>query len=391
MKKGIDYIGVSAGAMIFNAKGELFLSKRSQNCKNERGHWETPGGGVEFGETLEQAVRREMREEYDAEIEIIEQFPAADHLIPAEGQHWVATTFLARFKSDQQPKIMEPDKCDEIGWFNPTALPQPLSLITQLDLKEYTRHQNHAKPKFQKEESNPMADTIATIAADPLQYDRDELIWTAEGSKDNFNRKLYLIALQPMLDSVAGKRVLDIGCGQGWLCDEIAEHGGEPLGIEPSAKNVRAAHATYPELQIEQTSLKDFKTDMQFDIATAIMVLEHFLDLEAAMRKVAMMLKPDGRFIAIVGDFDKFTNSSSHHPMEKETLGKGEVATRIDYGERAGIMCDIIRTVSRYEAIAKKAGLGLIHQTPILPEVWHPRYATHKDKPLFHLLEFVKQ
>tara|TARA_Y100000310_G_scaffold312067_1_gene359024 strand:+ start:163 stop:495 length:333 start_codon:yes stop_codon:yes gene_type:complete len=48
MKKGIDYIGVSAGVMVFNDKGELFLSKRSQNVSNERGCWETPSGGVEF-------------------------------------------------------------------------------------------------------------------------------------------------------------------------------------------------------------------------------------------------------------------------------------------------------------------------------------------------------
>ena len=137
MKQGVDYIGVSCGAMIFNDKGQLFLSKRSQNCKNERGCWENPGGSVEFGETLEQAVRREIMEEYGADIEITEQFPAADHLIPAEGQHWVATTFLARFKPDQTPKIMEPDKCDEIGWFDLNALPAPLSLITQPDLHEY--------------------------------------------------------------------------------------------------------------------------------------------------------------------------------------------------------------------------------------------------------------
>ena len=142
MKKGIDYIGVSAGAMVFNDKGELFLSKRSQNCKNERGHWETPGGSVEFGETLEQAVKREMLEEYGAEIEVIEQFPAADHLIPADRQHWVATTFLAQFKSGQEPKIMEPDKCDEIGWFTISRLPSPLSIITQADLKEYRRRAN---------------------------------------------------------------------------------------------------------------------------------------------------------------------------------------------------------------------------------------------------------
>ena len=142
MKKGTDYIGVSAGAMILNDKGELFLSKRSQHCKNERGHWETPGGSVEFGETLKQAAKREIKEEYGAEIEIIEQFPAADHLIPREKQHWVATTFLARFKPNQTPKIMEPDKCDEIGWFALDNLPQPLSLITQLDLHEYARRKS---------------------------------------------------------------------------------------------------------------------------------------------------------------------------------------------------------------------------------------------------------
>jgi len=139
MKKGVDYIGVSAGAMIFNDNAELFLAKRSQKCKNERGHWETPGGSVEFGETLETAARREILEEYGAEIDIIEQFPAADHLIPAEHQHWVATTFFARFQPGQEPKVMEPEKCDAIGWFPLDELPEPLSIITRLDLAEYEK------------------------------------------------------------------------------------------------------------------------------------------------------------------------------------------------------------------------------------------------------------
>lgn len=137
MKKGIDYIGVSAGAIIFNDKGEIFLSKRSQNTKNEKGHWETPGGSVEFGETLEQGVKREMMEEYGAEIEITEQWLSSDHIIPADKQHWLATTFLAKFKSGQEPKIMEPEKCDEIGWFNLNNLPKPLSIITKMDLEQY--------------------------------------------------------------------------------------------------------------------------------------------------------------------------------------------------------------------------------------------------------------
>lgn len=137
MNKGIDYIGVSAGAMIFNDKGDLFLSKRGKNASNERGCWETPGGSVDFGEALEDAVKREIKEEYGVDIVIIEQLPAADHLIPDEKQHWIATTFLAKIKDGQTPKIMEPHKCDGIGWFPLDKLPKPLSIITHHDLKAY--------------------------------------------------------------------------------------------------------------------------------------------------------------------------------------------------------------------------------------------------------------
>lgn len=138
MKRGIDYIGVSVGALILNAKGEVFLTKRSQKATNEKGCWEAPGGAVHFGETLERAVKREIKEEYGVDVKILEQFPAADHLIPNEKQHWVATTFLARIKKGQIPKIMEPNKCDAIGWFSMQKLPAPLSIITQHDLKFYS-------------------------------------------------------------------------------------------------------------------------------------------------------------------------------------------------------------------------------------------------------------
>lgn len=139
MQKGVDYIGVAVGAIMFNDKSELFLSKRSQQVKNERGCWEIPGGSVEFGETLQDAAKREIKEEYGVEIDVLKQFPAEDHLVPEEKQHWVATTFLAKIKKGQIPKIMEPDKCDEIGWFALDNLPSPLSIITQLDLKHYVK------------------------------------------------------------------------------------------------------------------------------------------------------------------------------------------------------------------------------------------------------------
>lgn len=101
-RPGIDYIGVSVGALVVNELGEVFLAQRSRHASNERDCWETPGGKVDLGETLEEAVRRELREEYG--IEIIAQFPAADHLLSEEGQHWVATTFLARLALGSAPE-----------------------------------------------------------------------------------------------------------------------------------------------------------------------------------------------------------------------------------------------------------------------------------------------
>lgn len=140
MKPGVDYIGVSVGAFIVNDKAEVLLMKRSQHAKNEKGKWEAPGGAVEFGETLEEAIRREMREELGIEIEILTQWLAKDHIIPEDKQHWVPTTFLVKVAKGYTPKNIEPLKHDDIKWFAPDNFPTPLSLITQMNLKDYKKY-----------------------------------------------------------------------------------------------------------------------------------------------------------------------------------------------------------------------------------------------------------
>lgn len=140
MIAGRDYIGVGVGAMVFNGEGKVFLSKRGADATNERGCWEFPGGKVDFGERLVDAIVREIREEYDMRIEVIELLGVCDHILPTERQHWVSPTFIARH-IDGAARIVEPRKCDGIGWFALDALPQPLSVISQEDVRTYqTRH-----------------------------------------------------------------------------------------------------------------------------------------------------------------------------------------------------------------------------------------------------------
>lgn len=140
MKKGQDYVGVGVGAMIFDEDGRLLLTKRGQGAKNERGCWEVPGGDVEFGETRAEAVVREVMEELGVAVEVVEELHTIDHLIPGEGQHWVATPFVVRILDAQEPRIMEPHKCEAIEWFEIDKLPSPLSITTELNLGVYERY-----------------------------------------------------------------------------------------------------------------------------------------------------------------------------------------------------------------------------------------------------------
>ena len=133
---GFDVIGVGVGAMVFNDAGEVFLAQRGPQAKNERGTWEFPGGGVEFGEKLVEAIQRELMEEYGMVIEVTDLLGVDDHILPDEGQHWVSPTYLARHVSGQ-PQILEPGKCAAIGWFRLDDLPSPLSVITQANVESY--------------------------------------------------------------------------------------------------------------------------------------------------------------------------------------------------------------------------------------------------------------
>ncbi|WP_306215520.1 NUDIX domain-containing protein [Actinoplanes sp. RD1] len=133
---GRDHVGVGVGAYVVNDRQEVFLARRGPLARNERGCWEFPGGTVEFGETLEDAVRREMREEYGMEVAVEGLLGVDDHMV--EGQHWVSVSFLARWRSGT-PEIREPGKCTAVGWFADDQLPQPLSVASEATLRSRRR------------------------------------------------------------------------------------------------------------------------------------------------------------------------------------------------------------------------------------------------------------
>ena len=67
-------------AVIFDEQGRIFATQRGYG--EWKDWWEFPGGKMETGETPQQALKREIREELDAEIEVGELLRTIDYDYP---------------------------------------------------------------------------------------------------------------------------------------------------------------------------------------------------------------------------------------------------------------------------------------------------------------------
>lgn len=122
------------------------------------------------------------------------------------------------------------------------------------------------------------------------------------GSDINQRRRLAFDALH----LAEGDRVVDIGCGNGLLTEEIARRvgaTGRVLGVEPS-KDMRERAtrrcAGYPSVQIAD-GLADALPldDGEADKVTAVQVMEYLPDIPSAIREAHRVLRKGGRFVAV--------------------------------------------------------------------------------------------
>jgi len=138
LKAGVDYTGVTISFCCHDGQGNFLLHKRSQKCRDERGAWDFGGGKLEFGETFEEGVRREIREEYGCECELGEQIAVyTRNRVNHDGRptHWVGLAYSAKV-DPSQVVIGEPESMDELGWFKLDQLPEPLHTSWRMLLDE---------------------------------------------------------------------------------------------------------------------------------------------------------------------------------------------------------------------------------------------------------------
>ena len=105
--------------------GKVLMGKR--RGKNGAGYWCAPGGHLEMNEGWEENAKRETMEEAGIEIENIRFITATNDINDEDGKHYVTLQFAADWLSGE-PGDVEPDKMGDWGWYDWSALPEPLFL-----------------------------------------------------------------------------------------------------------------------------------------------------------------------------------------------------------------------------------------------------------------------
>jgi 2-polyprenyl-6-hydroxyphenyl methylase/3-demethylubiquinone-9 3-methyltransferase len=107
----------------------------------------------------------------------------------------------------------------------------------------------------------------------------------------------WINALAPL----AGKRVLDVGCGGGILAEAIAKKGANVKGIDLSEKALKVAelHSLESEVQVSYELIAAealaAREAGQYDVVTCMEMLEHVPDPSAIVQACATLVKPGGR------------------------------------------------------------------------------------------------
>ena len=120
-----------------------------------------------------------------------------------------------------------------------------------------------------------------------------------------YGRFLDYLGVRPGDNDVAGKSILDVGCGTGYFLRNARDRGLEPYGVDVSEEAVKI---TKKVVGIENARVCPGEhlcfDDHKFDYVTCLGVLEHFLDIDQGIREMVRVAKDDATLCIMVPNED---------------------------------------------------------------------------------------
>lgn len=93
-----------------------------------------------------------------------------------------------------------------------------------------------------------------------------------------------------------GLNICDLGCGTGWLTNEIRKFG-HVTGIDLSQKGIELARARWPGITFLCGDALEYRPDSRFDVVVSSEVIEHLPDQERYVRTISAILELGGYVI----------------------------------------------------------------------------------------------
>ncbi|TXF12436.1 bifunctional 2-polyprenyl-6-hydroxyphenol methylase/3-demethylubiquinol 3-O-methyltransferase UbiG [Pelomicrobium methylotrophicum] len=144
------------------------------------------------------------------------------------------------------------------------------------------------------------------INVDPLEIEKFNQLahrwWDPHGEFKPLHdlNPLRLGLIEEAAGGLAGKRVLDVGCGGGILAESMAARGAQVTGIDVGEKPLKVAQLhlleTGHQVDYRRASVEQLATEVQdcYDVVTCMEMLEHVPDPASTVKACAAVTKPGG-------------------------------------------------------------------------------------------------
>ena len=127
---------------------------------------------------------------------------------------------------------------------------------------------------------------------------------------DSYQKNIIYPNLSRWFQDLKGKKVIDVGCGQGFFSRLLAEKGAAVTGVDSGGSLIQIAKMVRSgSPQGENKNIRYIKTDAhnlsfakagEFDMALCVLSLQNMENLKAVLGEISRVLKPNGRLVAVL-------------------------------------------------------------------------------------------
>ena len=149
-----------------------------------------------------------------------------------------------------------------------------------------------------------------------------------------------LAVIRAVRSSIAGLKILDIGCGTGNFAGQLVAEGVEAIGIDPGEDAIRAATAAVPQATFLEGVAEALPFDnATFDISMMINSLHHVpeMAMQAALGEAARVVGPNG-VVIIVEPLPTGNFFSALRLIEDETVVRLAAQRAIETATLSGVL-----------------------------------------------------